>query len=83
MCLTTLLSTGISSGMHLSGIGSYMVKGFQSGIPSTSFIIDSALEGEHMKWRCNGRASLVPSRSLGVNRIRSVMYSKLPLESHK
>ena len=94
MCWITLPSAGISSGMHLSynidknlqlksmsltGIGSYIMKGFQSGILFTACIIDSALEGEQMKCRWCGYARLVPSRSFGVKRIRSVRYSKLPL----
>ena len=46
-----------------------------------SDIIDSARDGEQTKCNIFGFASLVPSRSAGVKRIRGVLYSKLATES--
>lgn len=63
--------------MARTGIGSNNVLGVHSGISSTSEMMAFARVGEQIKWRTAGRASEVPSKSLGVIRTRGVRYSNL------
>lgn len=43
-------------------------------------MIEAARVGEHIKCKAGGFANFVPVRSLGVMRIRDVIYLKLLIE---
>lgn len=64
-----------------TGIGSKIVMGFH--VPLTSDNMANARDGEHMKCRIFGLSNLVSSRSVGVSRIRGVVYSNLVLQMNK
>ena len=60
-----------------TGIGSYIVMGFQSDTACTSDIICDARLGEQMKCNVFGLSSFDPRRSSGVNLCLGVRYLNL------